>query len=227
MTPLYLLGLDLGQAGDFTALSVLDVAVEPSGPRYDLRAIARYPLETRYPAIVDNISTIVAKLAEPIPEVATPYAVSGAGIVYEKRPPKRPEIVLVVDYTGVGRPVLDMLWDAQADGKLDHCVIVAITITGAEHMNRTDYGMTVPKRELASATQRVLHEERLRIAESLQYAPMLVEELKNFRASINLKGNVTYAAGADWRDGSKHDDLVLAVSLPLWYGEHRTEVAIW
>jgi hypothetical protein len=48
---------------------------------------------------------------------------------------------------------------------------------------------------------------------------VLKRELTNFKAKISLSGHDSYGAGDDWRS-SKHDDLVLAVALGVWCGEH-------
>ena len=55
------------------------------------------------------------------------------------------------------------------------------------------------------------------IARALPEAPVLVEELQNFKLKITTAGNDTYEA---WRE-SDHDDLVLAVAMAAWYGEKR------
>jgi hypothetical protein len=52
------------------------------------------------------------------------------------------------------------------------------------------------------------------VAVSLPEAETLTREMQNFRVRINLSSEAE--AGA-WREGS-HDDLVLAVSLALWWG---------
>jgi hypothetical protein len=48
--PEYFLGLDLGQAGDYTALAALDAVERPDGTRsYGVRHLHRWPLGTRSP----------------------------------------------------------------------------------------------------------------------------------------------------------------------------------
>ena len=55
-------GLDLGTAGEFTALAVLECPVvtaqDPPAnlrPTYELRHLQRFPLGTPYPEIVDSV----------------------------------------------------------------------------------------------------------------------------------------------------------------------------
>lgn len=80
----YVSGLDLGQAGDFTALAVLERQGSPS--HYDVRFLHRWHLGTPYPKIAADVVALL------------------------RRPPL-PGSPLAVDQTGVGRAVVDMLRD--------------------------------------------------------------------------------------------------------------------
>ena len=51
----------------------------------------------------------------------------------------------------------------------------------------------------------------------LRPPPTLVHELTTFQTKDTLAGNETFGA---WREGA-HDDLVLAVALAAWFGEHE------
>src|SRR4051812_8789769 len=98
----YLLGLDLGQTTDFTALAVIERPPAGGGePVYALRHLQRFPLGTPYTTIVPT----VARLAD-----------TG---------PLRGHSTLVVDQTGVGRPLVEMLFKAPVP-----CGVVPVTITG-------------------------------------------------------------------------------------------------
>lgn len=85
ITTSYHVGLDLGQASDYTAIAI----VERDGDAGDkdaalrVRHLQRFALGTTYPAIVEAVAGIVASLPD------------GAR--------------LAVDATGVGRPVVDLL----------------------------------------------------------------------------------------------------------------------
>ncbi len=117
---------------------------------------------------------------------------------------------LVVDQTGVGRPVVDLFRQARLR-------LIPVTITGGEKQSRGEDGYHVPKRNLVSALQIAFQAGKLRIAKDLVEAETLVKELLNFRAKINSSGRDTYEA---WREGM-HDDLVLAVSLACWWAEEK------
>jgi hypothetical protein len=189
-------GLDLGQAQDFTALAVLQRPhVYPGDPParrrpdYALRHLQRFPLGTPYPEVVKAVLGLL-------------------------RTPPLPGCVLVIDQTGVGRPVVDLL----ADGLRDHvtCSFFPVTITaGHEATVGEGGGLRVPKKELVAAVQVLLQSRRLHVARSLPDAPVLVRELENFRVKVTASAHETFEA---WRERD-HDDLVLAVALAAWVGE--------
>jgi hypothetical protein len=210
MSPHYVVGLDLGQSQDPTGLIVATVGGSADALTYDVGQIERLPLGSRYPAIVAHVCQVVADLARPV--------------VVEERPergqPERrtvvPTVDLVVDFTGCGRPVADMLVDANPAARL-----VLVTITGGDVVTRGDDGSyRVPKRDLAGVVQVLLQEGRLRIAEALPMTPALTQELTGFRVKISLTGHDSYGAGEDWRS-APHDDLVLALALACWFGERE------
>jgi len=94
--------------------------------------------------------------------------------------------------------------------------LVACTITGGSSLTANDFGYGVPKRDLVTSLQVIFQEERIKIAATLQLGPVLTEELLNFRVKINpTTGNDSFEA---WRERD-HDDLVLAVSLALWWAD--------
>lgn len=170
----FIAGLDLGQSHDYTALAILERQqvqrqrlhgfTDPP-PVYRVRHLQRFPLHTRYPAIVAELQTI---LAQP--------------------PLKRREVFLAVDRTGCGAAVCDMLFPVFPD-------MTAITITGGEHGGRGPNGFTVPKRDLAGILQVLLQSRRLQVAKELPEAPQLVQELQTFKVKINIAtGNESFEA---------------------------------
>ena len=188
----YFLGLDLGQTRDFTALAVLErspptdagTAVEP--PEYALRHLHRFPLGTPYTQIVPAVATLVR---------SGPLA----------------ESPVVVDQTGVGRAVVDMM--RQQIGW-----VVPVTITGGHAVTvAEDRSFHVPKKELVTSLQVVMQSRRLRIARTLHDAAVLVRELQQFQVKITAAAHETFGV---WREG-QHDDLVLAVALACWWAERN------
>ncbi len=197
--PRIFVGLDLGQAQDFTALVVLQrpdkrhfvAATKDAKPPYDVPFLKRFPLGTSYPDIVAAVVTLLRT-----PELQGAY--------------------LILDRTGVGRAVGDLFRAAQTDSERQRTTSVSIT-SGTSINRADDGGYNVPKAELVSTTQVLLQTRRLRIAPSLPEAALLVEEFQNFKVKITAAANETFGA---WRDG-QHDDLVLATALAAWYGERQ------
>jgi hypothetical protein len=188
----HIIGLDLGQTTDFAALAVLERGADEvaapvlAGRCYAVRHLVRFPLGTPYPAIV----TEVARMA------STPGLACSA---------------LVVDQTGVGRPVVDLFREAPLSARL-----VPVTITGGSAVKRSmDGSLHVPKKQLVTAIQGVLQAGQLRVARTLPLAGVLVRELLDFRVRITDAANETFGAGS----AGEHDDLVLAVALAAWAGE--------
>lgn len=211
-------GLDLGQVNDSSALVIIEEIEHPThdpslvhetrdGPRlllpdgrygdvppddepsYDVRHVMRWKLGTPYPKIVDDVVTMM--MAKPL----------------------LGECPLVVDATGVGRPVIDMFhehkrWDFP---------LTPVVITSGQHVTH-DKGFThVPKRDLVSTVQVLLQSRRLRFpqASKLPEVATLVRELGSFQVKVTTAANDIYGA---WREGA-HDDLVLGLALVTWYAE--------
>ncbi len=186
----FILGLDLGQSHDYTALAILE---RRDGGAYEIRHLHRFPLGTSYPAIVDHVADLL------------------------RRPPLRGYMPVVVDATGVGAPVVDLLRRCGLAPEM-------VEIHGGAGVSRGDDGSyRVPKRDLASVVAVLLQGGRLRVAAALHEAQTLVAELLAFRAKVTIAGHDTFEALRE-RD---HDDLVLAVALACWYAEHHAGVPVF
>ncbi len=189
--PVYFVGLDLGQAADFSAIAVMErYGTSSEDYTFHCRHLQRWALRTSYPAIVtDTVRMMNSTQIQ-----------SGEG---------RP--TLAVDAMGVGAPVIDLFKRERTMA----ASLKLIQITGGADVTR-DNGMTrVPKRNLVSTVQVYLQSKRLRIVDKLPEAATLGRELENFRSNISDSGHDSYGAGADWRVGN-NDDLVLAAALALW-----------
>ena len=216
--PIRIVGVDLGQQRDPTAIAIIERGYVPRGTLYNAdywykgREIyrAREPVKLEYH---------VRHLERPA--LGTPYVEVVERILELLKSLGDKEIVIAVDTTGVGRPVADMLnarlheWLHEDENtRID---AAWITITGADLVTKVEGGgLRVPKRDLASAPLVLMQNRQLKIAESLQLAPVLRRELLNFKVKINIAtGHDSYEA---WREGD-HDDLVLAVAMACWVGE--------
>jgi hypothetical protein len=198
------IGLDLGQAQDFSALSIIEcvrtVTSQYNLPGWESRVktkdeieqlhcihLQRWQLRTSYPAIVADVVEMIN------------------GITPERTPDGKP--ILAIDATGVGAAVVDLFKRERINAKL-----VPIQIVAGANVSKEN-GMTrVPKRDLVSVVQVGLQNRTLKIASGLHLAETLSRELQNFTVKITDAANDVYGA---WREGT-HDDLVLAVALAVW-----------
>ncbi len=200
-------GLDLGQSADFSALVIVERTYVPDPhrpgslvPHFAIRHVHRWPLLTRYPAIVDDVKTLVSR--PPLYRVEKMRRPDGS--IRSVNVPS----TLVIDETGVGRPVVDMVRAANIPA-----IIKPYTITGGESPGAA--GNTVPKKNLVGAIQVPLQAGRLKIAPGLMLADTLAKELELFRVKVTTNREEQYAA---WRERD-HDDLVLALALALFVAQ--------
>lgn len=215
----YFLGLDLGQAADYSALAILETqprAGAQDSPAFHCRHLQRWPLQTRYPQIAEDVFQIVVN----------------DQLQQEDKP------TLAIDATGVGAPVVDLFKERFQRAGIDFrrrigvvnldepplrkrpdVRLCPITITGGDQVTRDGDSYKVPKRDLVGAAQVALQAERLKVAASLPEAMTLTRELQNFQVKISL--DTAHDSYGAWREGT-HDDLVLAVCLALWVAEKGT-----
>ncbi len=203
----YWIGADIGQASDPTAIALLEkrfpprppdtqpirgdgraqaaAAAKPISPVYVVKYLERVRLHTSYPAVVERLGQMLRD-----PQLDGPAK-------------------LVVDGTGVGRAIVDMLREAGLNP-------LAISIHGGDTVSHEGFYTHVPKRDLAGIVRKLLDTERLKVIESLPEARTLRHELQNFKVKINPEtAHDSYSA---WREGD-HDDLVLAVAVAAWAAE--------
>ena len=113
---------------------------------------------------------------------------------------------LVIDRTGVGVAVTDQFRAAKLAAHLQ-----PFSITGGQ----TPTFNTVPKVDLVAVLQTLLGNRRLKIADSLPLAAVLMKELEMFRVKVTADRNETFGS---WRERD-HDDLVLALALACWFAQ--------
>ena len=196
----YYLGLDLGQAHDPSALALLEHAdlllgrerlcrdpltwEHRTAPRLALRHLRRWPLGTPYTQVVADVARTVHRL-QPHP------------------------VHLVVDATGVGAPVVDLLRTTRTGAHL-----VPVVITGAPHAHEGKLATHVPKHELIRGLQLLLEKKELTLAAGLPLAEDLRRELAAFELKPTHRGSRSGAAHGE------HDDLVMALALAVWRSQH-------
>jgi hypothetical protein len=155
-----------------------------SGPRtLCVRYLQRIPLGTSYTRVVQRVG-----------EVVRHRLLEGRSRV-------------VVDATGVGAPVVDLLKAARLE-----CPVTAVTITAGDRAHSSGDRWHVPKRDLLTNLLVLLEARELKIPRGLADAGTLVRELGEMEMRHAGAGRVQMGA-----EGSgEHDDLVIAVALACW-----------
>lgn len=194
---MYYVSLDVGQAADFSAVSVTEKIIQRTQEktelghpiwidRYHVRHLQRYPLNTPYPMVIDQVGKML------------------------KSPQLADKSKLLVDATGVGRPVVESMIEKQMKP-------IAILITGGdtESFDVDTSSWHVAKKILISNMLMLFGSGQLLFAEKLQEKQTVINELTNFKMKLTRAGNTTYEA---WRE-SDHDDLVLSIAIGVWYAK--------
>lgn len=207
----FVIGCDLGKVRDFTAVAIVErisiplkeVRPDPYSPRIEQVPAGPRQLHLRHLERLQR-GTKYPRMVEQVG--ARKLALSSS----------RETPALVVDHTGVGVAVVDLFEEAGLDP-------IAITITGGDAISQEGKHFRVPKRELVTTLQVAMQSGRLKFAETLPDLATLEGELAAFTYKISTAGHDSYEA---WRERD-HDDLVLAVSLAVWYAEWLDRFPVW
>ena len=201
-------GLDLGRRRDPAALVLLERLSIPLGRtdpvtyqplaelRLILRAAIRYPLGLPYLTLVSRVSFAVASAASrPAPGLSRPFAREPRWPVQPGHP-ARPHRTLVVDATGVGAPVVELLRRAPLEATL-----IPVTITSGAHPAPDPHGgWLIPRRDLLTRLRIAFESGLLRIPRSLPLARDILDELAHLSDTPS----------------PRHDDLAFALALATW-----------
>jgi hypothetical protein len=181
------IGVDLGKRRDFTAIALVERAWEQCSLNefrrtgldgrwwFRVRMLERLRLRTPYPDVVRRVKDIASHR----------MVAMGRSVV--------------VDGTGVGNPVVDLLRRAGSG-----CSIFPVLITGADRPSTGlahDYE-SVPRSMLLTNMQVLAQQGRLVVSARCREAETLRKEM----LGLKLNGPGSEA----------HDDLALAVALALW-----------
>jgi hypothetical protein len=140
----FTIGVDLGQSFDPTAVAVVRKARQGlADPVFQVGHLERLPLQTPYPGVVSYVGRMLARLPE--------------------------GTELVLDYTGVGRPVFDLF---EAKGFSPY----GVSITSGTAVTKDKMHYSVPKLTLISTVEALLHDGRLKIQKGLPDVQVLVAE---------------------------------------------------
>ncbi len=200
--PELLISVDLGQAADPTAIAVGE-RTEPAEsweyPSLAVRQLTRLPLQTPYPDVYKEILRLVghAELLQSARRV---------------RPDDELEpVTLLVDGTGVGRPVVDELRLRLSRGHTAALIPIMI-VPGARTAMAEDGYYHVAKADLVGSMQALLDSGRLKLAQMALSGEFLAEA-RRFRVKVTRDRNET------WRGEGAHDDLVLAIAQMAWWAQ--------
>lgn len=132
------------------------------------------------------------------------------------RPPLNGRFPFGIDDSGVGKAVGDVFF---YQGLYPFRFTI---IAGDDFVCKTSHRYHVGKGMLVSMLDAKLHQQELKFASTLLEAGPLREELLNFRRHVTAAGRFQYEARA-----GRHDDLVLAVALALFFfvGRKKPPVA--
>ena len=195
----------LGQRRDHSALAVVEraevfleldrVTYERRRElRYRVRFLERVRLGTPYPNVVDRVREVL------------------------RRPALAGRCTLVLDATGVGAPVVDLLRAANLG-----CGIAPVILTGGERASHTRGAWHVPKQDVITGLQVMLEKRQLGLPSSLAACRMLARELADMEERRSGRGGVLSGV---WREG-QHDDLVMASALACWRARWKAETWGW
>lgn len=181
-------GVDLGQRGSHSAVVALErFEVMPEeyadvlrgvGPRrrYVVRQVERVGLGTKYSEVVMRVKRMVEQVV----------AMTGA------------RVVLVVDESGVGVPVVEMMREVGLGGC---CWLMPFVITSGQVAT----GSSVPRAELVTKMQLMAERGELEIAAGCRHGAELERELVHLQVG----------------KGAECDDLAVALALACWRAKVR------
>ena len=186
-----ILGLDLGQSQDHSALCGVErvrlaLPIYRRKFRYVVRLLDEFPLGVSYP---DQIKRVVKTLEHPALKNSR----------------------MAVDYTGVGRPVFDLLKDARPPS-----ILYPVLTTSGHNVTYDPKTREIhaPKTEQVSLLQVLLEADLINWHPKLSAAGRLKDQLSRFRVKITKAKNQTFGA-----ESGTNDDLVSSLMLACFLGE--------
>jgi len=179
-------GVDVGQRQDYSAIVVSEQEMRHDLPHFLVRSIERLQLATPYPLVVDRVEQVMQRLeAKALP----------------RHGPRKFTVELLIDATGVGLPIADMLRERGLSPRV-------ILFTGSDRINEQPQGVvSVGKSWMVSRLQVLLQSQRLHLPLTPE-AGVLAKELQDFEVKVSESAHASFNA----KSGS-HDDLVVALGL--------------
>jgi hypothetical protein len=210
-----LIGLDLGQSTDFSAIAVVRQQIgtkiaearrggwwsETRLPndlrRFTIQHLARWPLGTAYTAVVADLADLVQQVKAESRWIGSPIA----------DPPHAGGVTVAYDATGLGAPVGDVIRSAgvRATG-------IIIGSGQADTTTRTG-AIAVSKEHLLTHLLVLLEQNRLRAERpDLPDLDTLMGEMSSYtRRQSAVSGGQTYTS-------TQHSDLLMALAIACYAG---------
>jgi hypothetical protein len=172
------LGVDLGETHDHTALLTL----RQVGDVFECPYMERRPLNTSYERINAGVVQIMAK-----PEYA--------------------DTILVVDATGVGRPVVERMEDVGLNP-------LPVVITGGvnEIHEPGDWSWRVPRKTLLTVVQILFARGQIKLPKGHPLTPEIEHEIRNVKRRAKAGTSEATEIGRE----TEHDDIFFALALAAW-----------
>jgi hypothetical protein len=138
---------------------------------------------------------------------ATAYAkvIAGAGAMLEALVPAADLAAVVVDVSGVGKAVLDLLEQQGISARIEH-----VQVTSGERASQDASGWRCPQRDLIGLVQLLLGQGLLTLPRGLALTPVLVGQLDAWRVRARSRERLELEA---------EEDLAVALGLAAWYGQ--------
>lgn len=206
-----ILALDLGKHHDHAAGTILyklprhynpiaeRYGLEQYGPwdeRWRCPAIRRWPQGTDYTEVADYALTAPAEA-----NVGT----------------------IVVEYNGVGSPVVDYMYKEAQRKNVGELKIVPVLSMGSNvraHTNDDPKGRfkvhVVPKIDLVAAASILAEKSLLAFSSEVKEVKLLFEEMRLFRMKYTASANVQFG---NQPGVGNHDDLVISFCLACWWAQ--------
>jgi hypothetical protein len=211
------MGLDLGKQESYAALSLLAPEKRYARRRYLWEQEEEYEAEHRKQRPEIELApsderaprpVFKARQVERIPLGSRFHEVAGYIAAMLASPKlKDSEVELVIDASGVGSAVAEILEEAGVR------YFEWVSITSGRSEGSSGRFTTVPKNDLISTVEVAFQRREIPIPRHLSYAPELVEELEGFRQEETAAGNLVYR-----KKSGAYDDLIISLSLALRAG---------
>ena len=199
----FYLGLDLGQARDYSAIAIAERRIELTGTRDPITFLhhtrtrilighlERIPLRTPYPDVVERVRTVTQQYCDR-------------------------KLQVVMDATGVGAAVRDMLARANLN-----VPVFGVTITGGQRVTLAFGDYHVPRYDLLANLRVLLEKRMLAITVTGGPAEALRSELFRWGRRSAHDDLIFATALACWKAGGQPLSINSPGPLPLIFPEVR------